>query len=155
MDWGSSWLRIKWTRFRHTGKHNLKYKQEQKQVAVSAILVSVGRSKRTRINALFWRPRKAVEPPDTSLSLRHFTLTGSGSEGVPASSGKPQKILVSAVSSISEVRSDEWDACNLDSTGPKKFNPFLTHGFLSSLEESGSAVKVSCYRFSTIPKLNF
>ncbi|XP_057469835.1 uncharacterized protein LOC130758870 [Actinidia eriantha] len=102
---------------------------------------SICRSKRTKINALFWRPRKTVEPPDTSLSLRHFTLTGSGSEGVPASSGKPQKILVSAVSSISEVRSDEWDACNLDSTGPKKFNPFLTHGFLSSLEESGSAVK--------------
>ena len=76
-------------------------------------------------------------------------------QGVPASSGKPQKILVSAVSSISEVRSDEWDACNLDSTGPKKFNPFLTHGFLSSLEESGSAVKFSCYRFSTVPKLNF
>ncbi|XP_019079138.1 uncharacterized protein LOC100262534 isoform X2 [Vitis vinifera] len=29
----------------------------------------------------------------------------------------------------------------MDATGPEKFNPFLTHGFLSSLEETGCAVK--------------
>ncbi|CAL5398946.1 unnamed protein product [Camellia sinensis] len=98
-------------------------------------------SKRTTTNALFWGPRKAVERPDTDLSLGHFTLTGSGSEGVSASSGKPQKVSVSVVSSISEVPSHDWDACNLDSTGPEKFNPFLSHGFLSSLEESGSTAK--------------
>ncbi|KAI8020977.1 hypothetical protein LOK49_LG03G03272 [Camellia lanceoleosa] len=98
-------------------------------------------SKRTTTNALFWGPRKAVERPHTDLSLGHFTLTGSGSEGVSASSGKPQKVSVSVVSSISEVPSHDWDACNLDSTGPEKFNPFLSHGFLSSLEESGSTAK--------------
>lgn len=54
----------------------------------------------------------------------------------------PKKISVSVISSISEVSPVEWDACNLDSTGPEKLNPFLTHGFLSSLEESGCAVKV-------------
>lgn len=41
-----------------------------------------------------------------------------------------------------EVSPHEWDACTLDATGPEKFNPFLTHGFLSSLEETGCAVKV-------------
>lgn len=102
---------------------------------------SVHTCKNTSIKALFGRPRKALEPPDTDFSLGHFTLTGSGLEGDFRSSGKPQSVFVSAVSSISEVPSAEWDACNLDSTGPEKFNPFLTHGFLSSLEESGSAVK--------------
>ncbi|KAG5548655.1 hypothetical protein RHGRI_014112 [Rhododendron griersonianum] len=102
---------------------------------------SVHTCKRTTIKALFWGPRKALETPDTDCSLGHFTLTGSGLEGDSTSSGKPQIVFVSAVSSILEVPSAEWDACNLDSTGPEKFNPFLSHGFLSSLEESGSAVK--------------
>lgn len=55
---------------------------------------------------------------------------------------KPEKISLSVVSSISEVSSAEWDACALDATGPEKYNPFLTYAFLSSLEESASAVKV-------------
>lgn len=46
------------------------------------------------------------------------------------------------VSSISEVSPDKWDSCSLDAIGPQQFNPFLSHGFLSSLEESGSAVEV-------------
>ena len=51
-------------------------------------------------------------------------------------------ISLSVLSSISKVSSGDWDACTLYATGPKKYNPFLTHGFLSSLEESGCAVKV-------------
>lgn len=47
------------------------------------------------------------------------------------------------VSSISEISPHEWDACSLDAAGPNQFNPFLTHGFLSSLEETGCAVKVA------------
>ncbi|XP_043687458.1 uncharacterized protein LOC122638661 isoform X2 [Telopea speciosissima] len=61
--------------------------------------------------------------------------------GVIGCEMKPQKIFLSVVSSISEVSADGWDACALDATGPEKLNPFLTHGFLSSLEESGCAVK--------------
>uniref|UniRef100_A0A5B7BB79 Acyl-CoA N-acyltransferase n=1 Tax=Davidia involucrata TaxID=16924 RepID=A0A5B7BB79_DAVIN len=95
----------------------------------------------SRINALFWEPRKAVEPPEMDISLGDFTLTGSGSEGFSANLENPKKISVSVVSSISQVSSNEWDACNLGATGSENFNPFLTHGFLSSLEESGSAVK--------------
>lgn len=60
----------------------------------------------------------------------------------------PKKISLSIISSISEVSSNEWDACNLDATGPDKFNPFLTHAFLSSLEESRSAVKVENHCFT-------
>lgn len=56
---------------------------------------------------------------------------------------KPQKISLSVVTSISEISAEDWDACALDATGPEKFNPFLSHAFLSSLEESGSATKVS------------
>lgn len=54
----------------------------------------------------------------------------------------PKTMSLSVISSISDVSPDEWDSCNLDSTGPEKYNPFLSHSFLSSLEESGSAVKV-------------
>ncbi|XP_047315723.1 uncharacterized protein LOC124919516 [Impatiens glandulifera] len=97
--------------------------------------------RRAPTQALFWWPKKA-EQPELDLSLGHFQLTGSGSgsEGAPENLKKPE-ISVSVVTSISEVSAKDWDACNLDSTGPERFNPFLSHGFLSSLEESGSAVK--------------
>lgn len=77
-----------------------------------------------------------MEPPDNSLPLGNFSLTGSGSEGAAANS-----LSLSIISSISEVTSKDWDACALDASGPEKYNPFLTHGFLSSLEESGCSVK--------------
>ena len=60
---------------------------------------------------------------------------------------KSKRISVSVVSSILEVSPNDWDACALDATGPEKYNPFLTHGFLSSLEESNCAVKVRNHRF--------
>uniref|UniRef100_A0A7N0U6H5 Acyl-CoA N-acyltransferase n=1 Tax=Kalanchoe fedtschenkoi TaxID=63787 RepID=A0A7N0U6H5_KALFE len=90
------------------------------------------------IKALFWGPKK-VEPASADLSLGEFTLTSLGTEDVLASG--PKKILVSVASSILDVASKDWDACALDATGLESFNPFITHGFLSSLEESGSAVK--------------
>ncbi|XP_073287731.1 uncharacterized protein [Primulina huaijiensis] len=49
---------------------------------------------------------------------------------------KDKKVSVSVVSSISGISSEDWDACSLDASGPEKFNPFLTHGFLSALEET-------------------
>ncbi|XP_010274993.1 PREDICTED: uncharacterized protein LOC104610180 isoform X2 [Nelumbo nucifera] len=61
--------------------------------------------------------------------------------GASSNEVRPQKISLSVVSSISEVSPNEWDACAVDAIGPEKINPFLTHGFLSSLEESGCAVK--------------
>ncbi|KAG8650339.1 hypothetical protein MANES_07G028500v8 [Manihot esculenta] len=94
-----------------------------------------------KISALFWGSKKSVEPRLSDFSQQDFILTGSGSEGGSAKQVVPKKISVSVISSISEVSPVEWDACNLDSTGPEKLNPFLTHGFLSSLEESGCAVK--------------
>ncbi|CAN6584651.1 hypothetical protein C1H46_018367 [Malus baccata] len=97
----------------------------------------------SRISALFWGAKKSAEPQEIeiSLSLGDFTLTAPGSQKEGISGVKPKKISVSVISSISEVSSTEWDACALDVTGPEKFNPFLTHAFLSSLEESASAVK--------------
>ncbi|XP_057977601.1 uncharacterized protein LOC131164440 isoform X2 [Malania oleifera] len=95
----------------------------------------------SRISALLWGPKKTMEPQRLDFALGDFTLTGSETEGVSENMLKPKNISVSVVSSISEVTMNDWDACNLDATGPKKFNPVLTHGFLSSLEESGCAVK--------------
>lgn len=95
----------------------------------------------SRITALFWGSRKIVELPDATLLLGDFTLTGSGSEGTASNAPSHKKVSVSVISSISEVPLEAWDACTLDSCGPEKFNPFLTHGFLSSLEESGCSVK--------------
>lgn len=114
---------------------------------------------------------------DVSVSLQDSILTGSGLEVIfdgPTEFGiffllvlaansnlvgfkfrgglekqiTPKRISLSIISSISEVSSREWDACNLDATGPDKFNPFLSHGFLSSLEESRSAVKVENHCFT-------
>ncbi|GAB2283862.1 hypothetical protein Dimus_018348 [Dionaea muscipula] len=99
--------------------------------------------KKFRINALFWGPRKTVGPPDADISLGDFLLSGSGLEETSKISYSPRKISFSVISSISEVSSRDWDACVLDACGSDKLNPFLTHGFLSSLEESGSSSKVT------------
>ena len=55
---------------------------------------------------------------------------------------KPREVSISVASSIMDIPAADWDACACDPAGPEEFNPFLTHAFLSSLEESGSAVKV-------------
>ncbi|CAJ1940447.1 unnamed protein product [Sphenostylis stenocarpa] len=68
-----------------------------------------------------------------SLSLREDTRTDRDTEKVI--------IRVGVVSSISDVPSSEWDACAVDASGPHKFNPFLSHAFLSALEHSASAVR--------------
>ncbi|KAG6652323.1 hypothetical protein CIPAW_06G176500 [Carya illinoinensis] len=100
-----------------------------------------------RITALFWGSRKSTTPQEVGLSLGDFTLTGSTSKDISANEVKPKKISLSVVSSILEVSANDWDACTLDATSPEKYNPFLTHAFLSSLEESGCAVKVVTYYF--------
>ncbi|XP_061978180.1 uncharacterized protein LOC133699065 isoform X3 [Populus nigra] len=107
-------------------------KSSSRQVAGTAVQES-------KISALFWGSKKSVQPKelDVSVSLQDSILTGGGLEKQIT----PKRISLSIISSISEVSSHEWDACNLDATGPDKFNPFLSHGFLSSLEESRSAVK--------------
>lgn len=59
----------------------------------------------------------------------------------------PREISLSVVSSISDISSNDWDACATDATSPEKFNPFISHAFLSSLEESRSAIKVEPFTF--------
>ncbi|XP_024968593.1 uncharacterized protein LOC112508042 [Cynara cardunculus var. scolymus] len=95
----------------------------------------------SRIKALFWEPKKAADPPEMYLSLDSFTSTKINVKEDSSNAEKAKHISVSVVSSILEVPSGDWDECSLDATGPEQFNPFLSHGFLSSLEESGSAVK--------------
>ncbi|KAF4403616.1 hypothetical protein G4B88_002469 [Cannabis sativa] len=102
----------------------------------------IGSSTQTaRVTALFWGPKKVAEPKELNFSLGSYALAGSSPEGVLESEGKPKVLSISVLSSISDVSPGVWDACTVDATGPEKFNPFLTHAFLSSLEESGSAVK--------------
>ncbi|CAH9069711.1 unnamed protein product [Cuscuta europaea] len=92
------------------------------------------------IQAQFSGSRKTAQPiVRDDLTLGEFSLSGGGLKGDMGS--LENKITVSVVSSISEVSSEQWNACNLDATGPQQFNPFLSHAFLSSLEGSGSAVK--------------
>ncbi|XP_058090038.1 uncharacterized protein LOC131236697 [Magnolia sinica] len=95
----------------------------------------------SKISAIFWGPRKTLEPHEMDVSLEPFTLTGSALEELSSNEIKHQKISLSVVSSISEISSKDWDACVMDAAGLEKLNPFLTHGFLSSLEETGCAVK--------------
>ncbi|XP_074309259.1 uncharacterized protein LOC141643837 [Silene latifolia] len=97
---------------------------------------------KSKINAIFWGPKKTVEQqPETILSLGEFPLKGSDLEGPEANSFLPKKVSLTVIPSISDVPSDVWDACALDAVGADKFNPFLTHAFLSSLEESNCSVK--------------
>ncbi|KAK9134148.1 hypothetical protein Syun_013478 [Stephania yunnanensis] len=94
------------------------------------------------IRAVFWGPRKTVEPREMDVLLGTFVLTGSDPEGlVKEDRSKPRKISLSVISSISEVSSEGWDACAADGTAAERLNPFITHGFLSSLEESKSCCK--------------
>ncbi|CAA0840035.1 Unknown protein [Striga hermonthica] len=93
------------------------------------------------VKAIFWESRKAVEPTKLDLSIGDFSLTDFRSEDGTTDSGKARKLSVCVVSSISKISPDEWDACSLDAEGQEKYNPFLSHGFLLSLEESGCAVK--------------
>jgi hypothetical protein len=46
---------------------------------------------------------------------------------------------IEAVSSIDSIPATAWDSCANASGSP--FNPFISHGFLSALEKSGSAVR--------------
>ncbi|XP_068648807.1 uncharacterized protein [Aristolochia californica] len=93
------------------------------------------------VRALFWGQKKTVERYEMDISLGSYPLSGSASEGVLPSEIEPKKIFISVVPSVCDVSPKDWDACAVDSTSPEKLNPFLTHAFLSSLEESGCAVK--------------
>jgi predicted N-acyltransferase len=57
---------------------------------------------------------------------------------------------VSVVSSISLVSAEAWDLCALEAAGPESVNPFVSHAFLSSLEDSKSAVAVSSQKPNTL-----
>lgn len=62
----------------------------------------------------------------------------------------PLTLTVSVVSSIGLVPVEAWDLCALEAAAPESANPFVTHAFLSSLEDSKSACPVSFY---TLPVL--
>ncbi|KAJ3696755.1 hypothetical protein LUZ61_000460 [Rhynchospora tenuis] len=90
-----------------------------------------------KVFALFGWPKKNSGSREISPSLGPYTLTTSSSEV-----DMQQQISVSVASSILEISSEDWDACAIDVTGSEKhFNPFLTHAFLSSLEETGCSTK--------------
>ncbi|XP_062225724.1 uncharacterized protein LOC133924277 isoform X2 [Phragmites australis] len=94
---------------------------------------------RLKVNALFGWLRGDTTTCELIPPAESYTLTGSASEV----GTKPREVSISVVSSIMDIRAADWDACACDPADPEKFNPFLTHAFLSSLEESGSAVKMS------------
>ncbi|RVW44304.1 hypothetical protein CK203_071033 [Vitis vinifera] len=91
----------------------------------------------SRISALFWGAKKAVEPTERDLSLGEFILTGSGPEGVSENQVAPKKISLSVVSSILDVPSQDWDACNMDAMGPEKFIHFLPMVFFQAWRRQG------------------
>ncbi|GJN27539.1 hypothetical protein PR202_gb15569 [Eleusine coracana subsp. coracana] len=95
---------------------------------------------RLKVTALFGWPRGDTTKRDLIPPAESYMLTGSASE-VFCVGTKPREVSISIASSIMDVPAVDWDACACDPDDPEKFNPFLTHAFLSSLEESGSAVK--------------
>lgn len=88
------------------------------------------------VTAMFWRSDKSPQVREFDISLANYPLTGSDT------SQEGQNVIsLSVVSSISEITPSEWDACALDSSQPQSYNPFLMHGFLSSLEDTGCATR--------------
>ena len=57
----------------------------------------------------------------------------------------PLTLTVSVVSSISLAPAAAWDLCALEAAGEESANPFVCHAFLSSLEDSKSAVPVRSF----------
>jgi predicted N-acyltransferase len=59
--------------------------------------------------------------------------------------GDVEKPLLRVVSRIAEVPAQDWDACaratDEDAALERPANPFITHAFLSALEESGAAAR--------------
>ncbi|CAN6475472.1 unnamed protein product [Victoria cruziana] len=102
-------------------------------------------SKRARVGrvcAIFWRPKKSVQIQELDSSLGTFTIDRKPQEGCLVNGAEESCTVSFSISpSILEIDAAEWDICALDTTGHDKFNPFLSHGFLSSLEETGCAVK--------------
>lgn len=69
------------------------------------------------------------------------------------SDASPLTLTVSVVSSISLVSAEAWDLCALEAAGPESVNPFVAHAFLSSLEDSKSAVAVSAQTLAKKPAI--
>ncbi|OEL34896.1 hypothetical protein BAE44_0004086, partial [Dichanthelium oligosanthes] len=92
---------------------------------------------RLKVNALFGWLRGDTTTRELIPPAESYTLSGSASEV----GAKPREVSISVAASIMDIPAADWDACACDPADPEKFNPFLTHAFLSSLEESGSAVK--------------
>lgn len=79
------------------------------------------------------------------LSKRTYSLSShqqiqSVTEEAEKENAGGSAIVVSVVSSISSIPVDDWDTCVFESSGVDSLNPFLLHSFLSSLEDSQSAV---------------
>src|SRR4030081_3906618 len=56
------------------------------------------------------------------------------------SSMDSSEITLEAVSSVSQIPAEDWDACANPGFGLKlSYNPFVSHAFFSALEASGSA----------------
>ncbi|CAN8253557.1 unnamed protein product [Cochlearia groenlandica] len=98
---------------------------------------SSSRKREFTVTAMFWRSNKSPQVREFDVSLRSYTLIEPGIE----EAASVNVISLSVVSSISEITQSQWDACAFDSSKPDTYNPFLTHGFLSSLEHTSCAVR--------------
>lgn len=96
------------------------------------------------VNAIFWRNtqrRHLVEPQERDFLISTEQIIDPMIERTSNGGDASRKISISVVSSISQVSSEDWDACAIGATGHTKLNPFLTHAFLQSLEDTGCAVQ--------------
>ncbi|GAQ82524.1 hypothetical protein KFL_001140120 [Klebsormidium nitens] len=96
---------------------------------------------RSSIRAGWFAPKRSVVPVGTeSWESKSEVATTSQGEGDQQSTAQ-LNLTVSVITDISKVSPEDWDACALEAAGEGARNPFLSHAFLLSLEESKSAVK--------------
>ncbi|KAG0590537.1 hypothetical protein M758_1G114000 [Ceratodon purpureus] len=96
--------------------------------------------------ALFWGERRSSKRVTPRPNREQFVISAeqvsqqAKQETARESDASPLTLTVSVVSSISLVSAEAWDLCALEAAGPEAVNPFVSHAFLSSLEDSKSAV---------------
>src|SRR5690606_21253891 len=74
-------------------------------------------------------------PPLAGSAMRPYPLTQDPSHRI--SMPKQQSVIVRVEADIRAIDAAAWDACANPRGVP--YNPFISHAFLASLEESGSA----------------
>lgn len=96
----------------------------------------IRKSRRKTRNLLSFSGKKSMKVSASATAEQNETNGDVTQTGPPS---PPPSLTISVISSLSMVGGEEWDKCAREACGEGRENPFLSHAFLLSLEESKSA----------------